>query len=99
MSKRTKNSKSRAKLSMLLALWGAGLLSTGLLWFLGATVSSVLAGFRSCGVNSGIYLANCGKASLSSGDLLLFGLFAMTGCMVVSFYTNAWRMTRNKESA
>lgn len=87
--------KLRPPLKVLIGWWCGALASMLLLVPTGAAVRSDFSGFRSCDTNtSGLYINNCGKASLNSGDILILGLFLGSLAIVYSLFIHSWRLTR-----
>ena len=80
--------------AFLISSWVCTALSIGLLIFAGRAVLSDLGSFRSCGGNSVLAVHACGKQSPNVGDLILFALFILSACLVVSLFTGSWRATK-----
>lgn len=94
------NQYKRAKVKFMrspgfiLGTWILGFVSISLLLFIGKILSNDIAGFRSCNHSNGIIVANCGKASLNFGDVVLFMLFAASIALTMSLFTAGWRMLK-----
>jgi hypothetical protein len=97
MSRAKTSRRPSRPLWQVVALWVLSLLSVGLLYLAGNAVDADLGSFRSCNSNnSGLTISNCGKQGLNFGDVVLFILFALAACLVVTLFTAAWRTTRGK---
>jgi len=78
--------------------WVASVLSLLLVYGAGSALVQVLLSFRSCNRNdTGLYVLNCGKQSITMGDLLLIILFVLTIILSISLFTGAWRATRRRK--
>jgi hypothetical protein len=100
MNKRNGEGKSATQHSVkyLVFIWACSLLSLLLLYFAGNAVTDSMAAFQSCNSNStGLSVHNCGKQGLNVGDIILFGLFALSAALSVSLFTASWRATRGRE--
>jgi hypothetical protein len=85
----------RPSLKVLSLSWLIALASCLLLVPTSLAIWQDLISFRSCNVNSNdLGVTSCGKASLNSGDGLLFVLFLCCALVVLSLFTHAWRLTR-----
>ena len=83
---------SKAKIT---SVWILSLLSIALLWATAKMVVVNFGSFRSCNSNTSvIYINNCGKQSLNSGDFIILGLFILSVGLTASLFTHAWRQTR-----
>jgi hypothetical protein len=100
MSKRKRDDKGQyAKhhsTKFIAFVWLSSFLSLGLLYLSARVLAADFASFRSCSSNSSLAIHNCGKGSLNFGDIGLVLLFILSATMVVSLFTAAWRLTRNR---
>jgi hypothetical protein len=100
MNKTGYNQYKRAKVKFMrsplfiLGTWILGFGSLAILYVTGKVLSNDISGFRSCDHSNGIIVANCGKASLNFGDVVLFVLFAACVALSMSLFTAGWRMLK-----
>lgn len=83
----------KPSLKLLVLTWLGALLSVAILLFAARALVASIASFRSCGDNVAL-VANCGKAALNVGDLVIFCWFVLSAALVASTVTAAQRVTR-----
>lgn len=96
MSKPAKAKRTRTRSpGFIIMTWVSAVLSVGLMLLVGNGFKADIAGFRPCSVNnSGLTLSTCGRQGINIGDLVFFGLFVLSACLVVTLFTAGWRMSR-----
>lgn len=100
MNKRGYNQHKHAKPAMyrrpwfILGTWVASFASVVLLYFAWRVLSADVTSFRSCNHSNGLMIANCGKASVNIGDIIMVGLFIACSLLTITLFTAGWRMLR-----
>lgn len=91
--KRKQQKQQRQSIRLMTATFAGTIASAGLLYFVGKAFMTTLASFRSCSANdNGLRVVSCGKGSPNIGDFIMFALFALTACLVVTLATASLQM-------